>query len=162
MEAGMTGARHVRSSPTGARSGAITSAGGCSRHIRGAISSSLQVGADRLSAIASVPWSRIEPALDSNLAAPVQTWVNGSRRIWDMGIHGEGQVISSSDSGIRTSHNMFKDVAVPITTFGDFPTHRKIIAYKKISLNIAGDDAPTRITAPHRHDLRRRAVRRSR
>ena len=39
----------------------------------------------------------------------IQTWTNGNRRIWDLGIHGEGQVISSSDSGIRTTHNQFND-----------------------------------------------------
>ncbi len=74
----------------------------------------------------------------------VQTNVNNSRRVWDMGIHGENQVVNTVDSGIRTSHNMFRDDAVPITNFGDFPTHRKVIAYVKsheASTNIVFGDA---------------------
>jgi hypothetical protein len=93
----------------------------------------------------------------------IQTWSPSNRHIWDMGIRGEGQVVSLSDSGIRTTHRQFKDNAVSITTFGDYPTHRKVIGYKKTvettsitfgdeSLNsyhgthtsctIAGDDSP--------------------
>ncbi len=59
----------------------------------------------------------------------VQTWTNGNRRVWDMGILGDGQVIGNCDSGIRMTHKQFYDAAVPITAFGDFPTHRKVIAY---------------------------------
>lgn len=61
----------------------------------------------------------------------VQTKVTNSRHLWDLGIKGQGQVISSSDTGITTTHRQFYDSAVPISTFGDFPTHRKIIGYKK-------------------------------
>ncbi len=72
-----------------------------------------------------------QPVLNNSTAQwVVQTNVTNSRRVWDMGLHGEGQVVHTSDSGIRTSHNQFRDNAVPITTFGDFPTHRKIIAYR--------------------------------
>ncbi|HMB70458.1 MAG TPA: S8 family serine peptidase, partial [bacterium] len=59
------------------------------------------------------------------------TGVNGDRKIWDEGITGLGQVVMVGDSGIRTSHNQFRDDAVPITNYGEYPTHRKIIAYKK-------------------------------
>ena len=52
------------------------------------------------------------------------------RRVWDMGIHGEGQVVTTSDTGIEVGHDMFRDSTVSLTTFGDYPTHRKIIAYK--------------------------------
>jgi hypothetical protein len=61
----------------------------------------------------------------------VQTGVTNSRRLWDMGIHGEGQVLMTSDSGVDTGHDMFRDAALPITTFGQYPTHRKIIAYER-------------------------------
>lgn len=61
----------------------------------------------------------------------VQTWLPNNRHLWDIGIRGQGQVMGVADSGIRTTHNQFLDAAVPITTFGDFPTHRKIIAYWK-------------------------------
>jgi hypothetical protein len=59
----------------------------------------------------------------------MQTWQSNNRRLWDLGLKGQGQVVSTSDSGILTTHNMFRDPAVPITTWGDYPTHRKIIAY---------------------------------
>ena len=93
----------------------------------------------------------------------VQTWQLNNRRIWNMGIRGEDQVISLADSGIRTTHKQFYDAAVSISDFGDYPTHRKIIAYKRsvdvvqvtfgdessntyhgthTSCTAAGDDAP--------------------
>lgn len=68
---------------------------------------------------------------NSNAQWVVQTNINGNRRVWDMGIHGEGQTVMTSDSGIRTSHNMFRDPAVTIAAFGDFPTHRKVISYQR-------------------------------
>lgn len=93
-----------------------------------------------LAAIAGRPdvaW--IEPAphfecFNDNAQWVVQTNLNGNRRVWTMGIRGQGQVVMTSDSGILTSHNAFRhDVAntLPINDFGDYPTHRKIIAYKK-------------------------------
>ncbi|NOT34626.1 MAG: S8 family serine peptidase [Candidatus Eisenbacteria bacterium] len=74
----------------------------------------------------------------------VQTGVTNSRRVWDQGIRGDGQVVMTSDSGVRPSHDQFRDNAVPLSAFGDFPTHRKIIAYKLGSddLNVVfGDHA---------------------
>lgn len=61
----------------------------------------------------------------------IQTWEEDNRRIWDKGIKGQGQIVSTLDSGIRTSHNFFRDPAVPINDFGNYPSHRKIIAYQK-------------------------------
>ncbi len=61
----------------------------------------------------------------------IQTWEEENRRIWDEGITGEGQILATLDSGIRTTHNFFRDPSVPITDFGDYPNHRKIIAYQK-------------------------------
>lgn len=80
-----------------------------------------------------VAW--VEPTLElhtMNATAQwvVQTNVTNNRHIWDMGLHGEGQVVHTSDSGIRTTHFAFRDAGVPITTWGDYPTHRKIIAYQ--------------------------------
>jgi subtilisin family serine protease len=87
------------------------------------------------------PW--VQPTLSNNLVQwVVQSFVANSRPVWDMGLHGEGQVLHTSDSGIRTSHNAFRDAAVPITTWGQYPTHRKIIAYiDGSSGNLFGDDA---------------------
>lgn len=82
------------------------------------------------------PW--LEQTADNAICQwVVQTNVTNSRRVWDMGIHGEGQVVHTSDSGIRTSHFQFRDSTISITDFGDYPTHRKIIAYK-IALANAG------------------------
>jgi hypothetical protein len=80
-----------------------------------------------------VAW--IEPTLElhtMNAAAQwvVQTNISNDRRVWTMGLHGEGQVVHTSDSGIRTSHNAFRDAGVPITTWGEYPAHRKVIAYQ--------------------------------
>ncbi len=61
----------------------------------------------------------------------IQTWESGNRKIWDKGLKGQGQILANLDSGVRTSHNFFRDPSVSITTWGDYPTHRKIIAYKK-------------------------------
>jgi hypothetical protein len=91
----------------------------------------------------------------------VQTNTLNLRRVWDMGLHGQGQVVHISDSGIRTSHNAFRDDLVPIDTFGEYPTHRKVIAYlaeqvgilfgdhsgasnhgTHVAGTVAGDDSP--------------------
>ena len=86
------------------------------------------------------PWH--QPMVQNSSAQwVVQTNVTNNRRVWDMGIHGEGQVVHTSDSGIRTSHNQFRDDAWPITTFGDYPNHRKIIAYKAALPSIIFGDA---------------------
>jgi hypothetical protein len=52
------------------------------------------------------------------------------RRIWNEGLTGEGLLLSTSDSGIRTDHVMFYDPSCPINSPGVYPNHRKIVAYK--------------------------------
>ena len=52
------------------------------------------------------------------------------RRVWHEGLTGEGLVLSTSDSGIRTDHVMFHDPSCPINSPGVYPNHRKIVAYK--------------------------------
>lgn len=74
----------------------------------------------------------------------VQTWDLNNRRLWDLGLHGEGQIASVADTGIRVTHNQFFDALVPIITFGDYPDHRKVIAYKKTVATISigfGDES---------------------
>jgi hypothetical protein len=121
---------------------------------------------DQVAQIPAVAW--IEPYHipewhNANCQWVVQTRVTNNRHLWDLGLKGQGQVVSLADTGIRTTHNQFRDAAVGITTFGDYPTHRKIIAYKKTvestnitfgdnsansyhgthtSGTVAGDDAP--------------------
>jgi hypothetical protein len=61
------------------------------------------------------------------------------RPIWRRGIRGQGQLTGQHDSGISTGHCAFQDPSVPITSSGDFPTHRKIVAYKVYGTNVFGD-----------------------
>jgi hypothetical protein len=60
----------------------------------------------------------------------LQTATSGNRRVWDMGITGDGQLVSTCDTGIRTSHYAFRSTTTGwITTWGDYSSDRKIIAY---------------------------------
>ena len=56
------------------------------------------------------------------------------RPIWRRGIRGQGQLTAWHDTGINfnvgSGHCAFRDPSVPITAEGDFPTHRKVVAYK--------------------------------
>lgn len=72
----------------------------------------------------------VAPTTDNDLAQwVVQTGINGNRRLWDMGLQGEGQVVCTTDSGIDMGHHQFLDPLVPVPGFGHYPTHRKVIAY---------------------------------
>lgn len=103
-------------------------------------------GVARLAQIKGIAW--IEPYERPQLYNNQCQWVvqdntNNVRHIWDVGLRGEGQIVSIADTGIRTTHNQFKDINVPINDFGDYPTHRKIIAYKRtVEINqiTFGDD----------------------
>ncbi len=75
------------------------------------------------------PWAETV-LFNSNAQWVTQTWKQNNRRIWNKGIDGEGQVVTTSDTGILTSHNMVRDPSHPINNVGDYPNHRKIIAYK--------------------------------
>jgi hypothetical protein len=64
----------------------------------------------------------------------LQTGASGNRRIWNMGITGEGQLLSTCDTGIRTSHYAFRNTSSTwITTWGDYPADRKVIGYHPAS-----------------------------
>jgi hypothetical protein len=72
----------------------------------------------------------VQPKMDNDQAQwVIQTAAANNRRVWDLGIMGEGQVVMTSDSGVEMLQNMFRDPIVPVTTFGSYPTHRKVIAY---------------------------------
>ncbi len=87
-------------------------------------------------------WMR--PVLQNHQAQWVmQTKTYPNRRLWDVGLKGQGQVLSTSDSGILTTHDMFRDPGVPITDWGDYPTHRKIIAYIQGNANATFGDGPS-------------------
>lgn len=65
------------------------------------------------------------------------------RPVWRRGIYGQNQITSEHDSGIDfnvgTGNCFFRDPAVPITAPGEFPTHRKVVAYKIYDGNVFGD-----------------------
>ncbi len=76
------------------------------------------------------PWHKMEPH-NASVQWVVQTATSQNRRIWDMGLTGEGQLLSVCDSGVRTSHYAFRSTASSwLTTWGDYPSDRKIVAYK--------------------------------
>ncbi|HKQ56943.1 MAG TPA: S8 family serine peptidase [Candidatus Eisenbacteria bacterium] len=105
------------------------------------------LGLAAVAQIADVAWVEpyIQPTVDNaNAQWIVQTSVTNNRHIWDVGIGGQGQIIHHSDSGIDVTHELFSDASVAIPTYGDYPTHRKIIRYEKGSddPNIAFGDHP--------------------
>lgn len=102
---------------------------GINKMIRADLDTSRLASVARIEGISWIEPYTIPQLHNNNCQWVVQTWNNGDRRIWDMGIRGEGQIISVCDSGVRTSHQMYVDLLNPINDFGDYPTHRKIIAY---------------------------------
>jgi len=106
---------------------------------------------DKIARIAGVQWIQLwsEPTLaNDNCQWVTQTgWRStvpsdpGARRIWYSGIRGAGTVLSTTDSGIYTSHQQYYDSAYPITAPGIFPNHRKIVAYKLYSGAAFGDNS---------------------
>lgn len=100
----------------------------------------------RVAGLSAVAW--VEPVVpklleNSNAQWVVQTAINGDRRVWTQGIRGQGQIVMTSDSGIQMTHDMFRDPAVPMLAFGDYTTHRKVIAYQK------GSDSPDVVFGDH-------------
>jgi len=65
-------------------------------------------------------WRSSEPP-DTSMAA---------RPVWRHGVRGQHIILSTTDTGVNTGHNMFRDPNLPITPPGIWPTHRKIVAYK--------------------------------
>ncbi len=104
---------------------------------------------DEIARITGVHWIQLwsEPTLaNDNCQWVTQTgWRStvppdpGARRIWFAGIKGAGTVLSTTDSGIHTSHQQYYDASYPITAPGVFPNHRKIVAYKLYSGAAFGD-----------------------
>ena len=105
-----------------------------------------KVDASKYADIARMPEVRwIEPRMEYTTLNDLAQWVgqdnmSGVRRIWYVngtnnagGIRclGQGQVTGHADTGIYMSHWAFYDASVPINGFGQYPTHRKIIAYQQ-------------------------------
>ncbi|UCD20039.1 MAG: S8 family serine peptidase [candidate division WOR-3 bacterium] len=100
------------------------------------------------------PWHPLELDND-NVQWIVQTASTGNRRIWDMGITGAGELVSTCDSGIRTSHYAFRNTTTGwITTWGNYPSDRKVIAYDSASgygagYNDFGDESSAHYHGSH-------------
>ena len=101
------------------------------------------INLEQVNLIASIPgvlWIQLwsEPSLcNNNCQWVTQTgWRSsipsnpGARQVWYNGVIGNGVVLSTTDSGITTNHQMFYDVTYPITVPGVYPNHRKVVAYK--------------------------------
>ncbi|HDQ99838.1 MAG TPA: hypothetical protein ENN51_06100, partial [candidate division WOR-3 bacterium] len=53
-----------------------------------------------------------------------------ARNVWRQGVRGRGLILSTTDSGLNTGHDMFRDPDLPITPPGIWPGHRKVVAFK--------------------------------
>ena len=63
-----------------------------------------------------------------------------ARQVWYNGVLGNGVILSSTDSGVRTNHQQFYDPSYPINSTGTYPNHRKMVAYKTYQGANFGDD----------------------
>jgi hypothetical protein len=54
-----------------------------------------------------------------------------ARPVWRHGVRGQHVILSTTDTGLNTGHDMFRDPAMSITPPGIWPDHRKVVAYKK-------------------------------
>jgi len=86
------------------------------------------------------PWP-VYYLVNSDAQWVTQTFSPGVRQVWNRGVVGVGQTVHTSDTGVRTTHDFFRDPAVPITVAGQFPTHRKMIAYIVVTGAAFGDVA---------------------
>lgn len=88
-----------------------------------------------LAQIKGIHWIEpyIKPELhNNNTARVIQVGsVTGDTTIWAKGIKGSGQILGTTDSGITTAHWAFYHAAYPITTWGSYPSHRKIVNYSR-------------------------------
>uniref|UniRef100_A0A7C4GAX3 T9SS type A sorting domain-containing protein n=1 Tax=candidate division WOR-3 bacterium TaxID=2052148 RepID=A0A7C4GAX3_UNCW3 len=65
-------------------------------------------------------WRATAPP-DTSLAA---------RPVWANGVRGRGVILSTTDTGLNTGHDQFRDPALSITPPGVWPDHRKVVAFK--------------------------------
>ncbi|MEO0189485.1 MAG: S8 family serine peptidase [candidate division WOR-3 bacterium] len=112
------------------RSEFTTSDNGINKIIQGVVN---KRDINKLAQIKGIYW--IEPYIRPVIHNVNAQWVvqdnqNGVRNIWAKGIHGEGEITHTSDTGINTDHYAHRSGSAAITTWGDYPTHNAIIAYK--------------------------------
>ncbi len=81
-----------------------------------------------------------------------------ARPVWRNGVRGRGVIMSATDTGLNLGHDMFRDPALSVSAPGVWPTHRKVVAYKRfgsadvsegqyhgshVAGSICGDDSVT-------------------
>lgn len=108
-----------------------TSANGINAIVRVALDPVAAPALARIPAVAWVEPHHVPQVRNDQCQWVVQTNQNGNRHVWNQNIRGQNQVVNVVDTGVRVTHNQFRDAAVPLTTFGDYPTHRKVIAYQR-------------------------------
>lgn len=82
-------------------------------------------GVTALARSADVLWVQEEPRAtprNDTMTWTVQTGIANDRKIWNQGLHGEGQVIGHMDGSILTTSCYFQD---PVNPIG--PNHRKLV-----------------------------------
>jgi hypothetical protein len=85
-----------------------------------------------------------------------------ARPVWRNGVRGQRVILSVTDTGLNTGHNMFRDPSLSITPPGIWPDHRKVVAFKlfqgatateytyhgsHVQGSVAGDDSVTNGTS---------------
>jgi hypothetical protein len=63
-------------------------------------------------------------------SAPADT-STAARPVWRNAVRGQGVILSTSDTGLNTGHDLFRDPNLSITPPGIWPDHRKLVAYKE-------------------------------
>ena len=121
-----------------------TSDNGINKMLKVSMDTTVLSSVARIAGVAWIEPFHIPQVNNNQCQWVVQTNLNNNRHVWDKNIKGQGQVVNVVDTGIRVTHNQFRDAGVPIPTFGDYPSHRKIISYQRTvaSANIVfGDEA---------------------
>jgi hypothetical protein len=92
-----------------------------------------------------------------NASEPPDTSM-AARPVWRHGVRGQHVILSTSDTGLNTGHDMFRDPNLSITPPGIWPDHRKVVAYKlyqgastseviyhgsHVNCSVAGNDSVT-------------------
>uniref|UniRef100_A0A7C4TGP0 Peptidase S8/S53 domain-containing protein n=1 Tax=candidate division WOR-3 bacterium TaxID=2052148 RepID=A0A7C4TGP0_UNCW3 len=97
-----------------------------------------EISASKLNALANIKgihWIEEHDELEFHNNYATRTVQGGSATgdtvIWRKGIKGQGQILGTTDSGITTGHWAFYDASYPITTWGSYPNHRKIVNYSR-------------------------------
>ncbi len=95
-----------------------------------------QAGIRAISEVSGVEYisSYYEPKILNNNAQWItQTGISENRKIWDKGIHGEGQIVGETDTGIDYDHAAFRDPNVQIVQNQVNQNHRKIVLYQNFA-----------------------------